>query len=141
MADEAATPDLVELTRRVFEAADRRDFDAVLASFAPDAVWDSQVLETSFAGVAAIRGFLERWSAAYDRFEVRAEDIVDFGHGVVLCVFMNKTPAAGGEGEPSLRFALVIVWADGVVMRVIGSEHLDEARAAAERLAQERADG
>jgi hypothetical protein len=137
MAEESTVPDLVELTQGVFDAADRRDFDAAVVPFAGDAVWESEVLETSFNGIAAIREFLERWSAAYDAFEVRTEDIHCFGNGVVLCVFMNRP--LDDVGEPSLRFALVSVWADGVIRRVIGSEDIAGARAAAERLAEERA--
>jgi ketosteroid isomerase-like protein len=137
-AEESTSADLVELTQRVFDAADRRDFDAAMSLLAPDAVWESEVLETSFDGLAAIREFLEHWSAAYDAFAVQTEHIHDVGSGVVLCVFMNRP--LDGVSEPSLRFALVVVWADGVVRRVIGSEDIDGARAAAERLAEELAD-
>jgi ketosteroid isomerase-like protein len=132
----ASQTDLVELTQSVFDVADRGDFDAAMIRFAPDAVWESEVLEASFSGTAAIREFLERWSAAYDAFEVRTEDIHDFGNGIVLCVFMNRP--RDGVGEPSLRFALVSVWAGGVVRRVMGSEDIARARSAAERLAEDR---
>jgi hypothetical protein len=37
MSEESTTPDLVELTRRSVEAANRRDLDAVASSFAEDA--------------------------------------------------------------------------------------------------------
>ena len=40
MSEESTTPDLVELTRGRVEAANRRDFDAMVSFFAPDAVWD-----------------------------------------------------------------------------------------------------
>jgi SnoaL-like domain len=136
MSEESTTPDLVELAQRIFDDADRRDFDGAMIPFAPDAVWESEVLETSFRGISAIREFLEHWSDAYDKFEVQTEDIEDLGNGIVLCVFMNRPLDA--VGETTLRFALVSVWANGVLRRVIGSEDIDEARAAAERLAQER---
>jgi len=139
MSEEPEIPDLVELTRHVFDAADRRDFDAVGAAFAPDAVWESHVIEATFEGRAAIREFFERWWAAYDAFDVQAEDISEFGNGVVLCVFHNDSRAPDGEREPGLRFAMVILWSDGVVARVIGEEDIDAARTAAERLAAERA--
>ncbi len=136
MSEEPTAPDLVELTQSVFDALDRRDFDDALVLFARDAVWESEVLETSFKGVAAIREFVAHWFSAYDSFEVQAEDIHDCGHGVVLCVFMNR--ASDGVGEPNLRFALVVVWTDGVVGRVIGTEDIAGARATAKRLAKER---
>lgn len=136
MAQESTNPNLVELTQRVFDELDRRDFDAAMIAFAPDAVWESEVLETSFTGTAAIREFLEHWSAAYDAFEVQAEDIDDLGNGIVLCVFMNRP--LDGVGEPSLRFALISVWEDGVLRRVIGSEDIAGARSTAVRLAESR---
>ena len=40
MAEESTTPDLVELTRRALEPANRRDFEATVSFYAPDAVWD-----------------------------------------------------------------------------------------------------
>ncbi len=138
MPEEPATPDLVELTQRAFDAVDRRDFDVALSLFAPDAVWASEVLETNFEGAPEIREFLERWSSAYEAFDVQAESIIDFGSGVVLCSLTNTRPAIDGVSEPGLRFALVIVWAEGVIRSVRGDEDLDEARAAAERLAEER---
>ncbi len=134
MAEDATTPDLVELTQRIFDAIDRRDFDAAMIAFAPDAVWESEVLEDSFNGTRQIRDFLERWSAVYDAFEVQTEDIDELGSGVVLCVFMNRPP--GDAGEPSLRFALVGVWADRVLQRVIATEDVTGARATAKRLAE-----
>jgi len=131
-----SSPDLAQLTRRAFDAVDRRDFDTALENFAADAVWESEVLETSFEGVGEIRTFLERWSLAYDAFEVQEQDISEFGGGVVLCEFVNR----GGpdELEPPLLFALVIVWRDGEIATVIGSEDVAHARAAAERLAASR---
>jgi hypothetical protein len=45
---------------------------------------------------------------------------------------------AGGTGHVRYRFARITTWADGVAIRVIGSPDIDEARAAAERLARER---
>jgi len=61
MPEESTTPDLVELTRRNFEAANRRDFDAVLSFFAPDAVWDASLSGVgigTFEGSAAVRNLM-----------------------------------------------------------------------------------
>ena len=38
MSEESTTPDLVELARHPFEAANRSDLDAVMSFYAPDAV-------------------------------------------------------------------------------------------------------
>ena len=39
------------------------------------------------------------------------------------------------------RWGLTIIWAAEMIVPVIGNTDIDEARAAAERLADERADG
>ena len=58
MAEEPATPDLVELSQRVLDATNRREFDAVASFFAPDAVFCGTEIGT-FEGTGAIGGFLE----------------------------------------------------------------------------------
>ena len=78
MSEESTTPDLVELTRRMFEAANRRDLDAAQSFYAPDAVWDAWEVGT-FEGRAAIRGFWEDWIQAYEKFEIEPEEILDLG--------------------------------------------------------------
>src|SRR5437764_15330166 len=62
MSEESTTPDLVELLRRADEAAERRDWDAVMSIFAPDAVWDQFGMHV-LDGRAAIRGYLDDGSA------------------------------------------------------------------------------
>jgi len=44
MSQKSTTPDLVELTRRSFAAANRRDWDGVMGFFARHAVWEAQEL-------------------------------------------------------------------------------------------------
>src|SRR5205814_59616 len=53
-------------------------------------------------------------------------------------VLIQKARLVGGSGEVRLRYAAVGVWADGLVVRVTNYTDVDEARAAAERLAEER---
>ena len=133
--DEYDGPDLVRLTRRVFDALAGHDFDAALELFQPDAVWESQVLETRFEGLPAIRNFMERWFKAYAAFDTQAEDVRHVGDGIVLCVFTNESRPASGNTEPRLRFALVVAWADGLVRRIVGYEDVDQASADASRIA------
>ncbi len=44
----------------------------------------------------------------------------------------------GSSGEVQLRYATVSVWEDGKLARITNHGDIDEARAAAERLAQEQ---
>jgi hypothetical protein len=136
--EESTTPDLVELARRCVEAMNRRDLDAALSYFATDAVWDaSQVGIGTFVGVAAIRSFQNDWLATFRELTVDMVEIVDMGNGVVygICVLTGRL--AGG-GEVHQRWAAVNTFVDGLIVRVEAYLNPDEARAAAERLAEER---
>ncbi len=140
MSEESTTADLVELTRRQFEAGSRRDLDAVLSFYAPDAVWEAVSLGTSFEGVAAIRGFLEDWLGAYEEFEMEPEEILDLGSGVVFVVARLTGRPVGSRGSALMRRRpLVFIWVEGLVARVTASSWgIDEGRAAAERFAESR---
>jgi ketosteroid isomerase-like protein len=63
MPEESTTPDLVELTRQAFDAANRGELDAMMSFLAPHAVFEATALGVSFEGVAAVRGVIEDWRA------------------------------------------------------------------------------
>ncbi len=141
MSEQSTTPDLVELVGRLLDAADRRDFDAIMRSFAPDAVWEAVSLGTSFEGVAAIRGFLKDWLGAYDEYEIEPEEMLDLGNGVVFVVTRLAGRPVGSSTDSTLtrRRPLVFTWVQGLVAQVTApSSDTTQARAAAERLAESR---
>jgi ketosteroid isomerase-like protein len=139
MPEEPATPDLVELTRRAFKAGSSVNLDGYLSFFAPDGVWDSsRTLGTRFEGVPAIRGFFEDWIAAYEDWETELEEALDLGNGVVLSVIHQNARPVGSTGSLGTREAFVYAWTEGVIVGVTVYPHIDEGRAAAERLAEER---
>jgi ketosteroid isomerase-like protein len=141
MPDESMTPGPVELTRRFIEAANRGDVDAMMDSYAPDAVYTSVGLGTRFDGLTAIRGQWEDWTAAYEEFSMEAEEILDLGNGAVLTVVTQTARPVGSTGSVRVRLAVVSEWVEGAVVRTSVYTDIDEARATAERLAEERADG
>jgi ketosteroid isomerase-like protein len=139
MFEESMTPDLVEITRTALEALNRRDLDAMTSFFAPDCVWDTPEGVLTFEGQAAIRGFLEEWIAAYEEFEIDAEEILDVGNEVTFAIFNQRGRLVGSSGsEVRFRSANAAVWSEGLQVRVSNYRDIDEARAAAERLAEER---
>jgi ketosteroid isomerase-like protein len=140
MPEQSTTPDLVELTRGYFEAASRRDLDAVMRFFAPDAVWETVSLGASFEGVAAIRNFFEDWLGAYEEFEMEMDEALDLGNGVVFAVTRLAARPAGSAGSALMRRRpLAFIWVEGLVARVTAyADSIDEGRAAAERLAGSR---
>jgi uncharacterized protein (TIGR02246 family) len=137
MSEESTTPDLVELVRRQFEAGNRRDLDAVTSSFAPDAVLDGRALGDHFEGRAAIRSFIEEWFGTYEELEFGLEEVRDLGKGVVFAVVTQNGRPVASAGHVRQREGWVYLWVGGLIARLTTSD-IDEARAAAERLAEER---
>ena len=139
MSEESTTPDLEEMVRRAAEAVNGRDIDALVAMFAPDGVWDASPAGLGlFEGHAAIRGLYHDWYAAYDEYEHVVDEFGDLGNGVSLAVYLERGRPRASSGFVDIRFACVVVWTDSLIERLIVYTDIDEARAAAERLAHER---
>jgi ketosteroid isomerase-like protein len=137
MPEEPTTPDLDELVREQLEAADRRELDAVMSRFAEDAVFDGRGAGTFFEGRAAIRGFLDDWFGAFEKLDFELEEVSHLGGGVVFAVVIQDGRPVGGAGHVRHREGWVFLWVGASIARLTTSD-VDEARAAAERLAQER---
>jgi ketosteroid isomerase-like protein len=139
VSQEPATPDLEEVFRRANAAVGRRDFDAALAAYRSDAVWDASATGVGvFEGPEAIRGFFEDWFLAYEDFEQVIEEFHDLGNGTTLVVLLQRARPKASRASVELRYAMVVIWSDGFILRVMSYTDIDEARAAAERLAEER---
>jgi ketosteroid isomerase-like protein len=140
MSEESTTPNPVALGRDLFAAANRRDYEAMLRRYAPDAVWDMSPLGGlgTFEGHIAIRRFWEDWYASYEEFEIEPEEERDLGNGIGFAVVIQRAHTVGNDGYVRLRYAIVAVWVEGLVARITNYSDIDEAHAAAERLAAER---
>jgi ketosteroid isomerase-like protein len=145
--DESTTPDSFKPLRRTVEAYRRGDLDEHMSSYAPDAVLDMSARGLGiFEGRAAIRGFWEAirgfWEAirgfwedyyrSFDDLKFELEQALDLGSGVMFAVVRQDARPARSGGS---------VWEEGKLVRGSSYGDVDEARAAGERLAQERADG
>ncbi|MCW3067777.1 MAG: hypothetical protein JWL67_402 [Solirubrobacterales bacterium] len=132
-------PNLEEAIRRLVEAGNRRDYDGALVTYSRDAVVDNSPVGTGlFEGREAIRGFFEDWTAAYEDFEQTAEEVRDLGNGVTFGLYFLRGRLAGSSAFVEFRYAGVSTWTDGLIERVTTYIEIDEARAAAERLAEKR---
>jgi uncharacterized protein (TIGR02246 family) len=138
MPREHTTPDMVERIRLALEGWNRGDLDATLKDFAADAIWEAVPLGETFEGKAAIRSFLEDWRSTYDEYEIRPREIRDLGNDVALVIVHQMVLPAGSAGDTRLAedWAFAFVWRCGTVVRAAARQDLDEARAAAERLAE-----
>src|SRR5271168_195589 len=140
MPDESTTPDVAELVLAYVEAWNRRDLDAAMSLFASDAVWDaSQAGVGTFEGVAAIRSFVEDWVGAYEEWESEWEEVQHLGNGVVFGVNRQDARLTGSKGKVRERYGLTLTFnAASLIVRQDVNQDIGAARAAAERLAQER---
>jgi ketosteroid isomerase-like protein len=138
MTSGSATPDLVELVRKQVEALDRDDRDGVMSSVTDDVVLEGRALGDFFEGREAIRGFLEDWFGLYEELDFELEEIGHLGGGVVFAVVTQDGRLVGSGGRIRQREGWVYLCEGGSIARLTISD-VDEGRAAAERLAQERA--
>lgn len=137
----STTSDLADLLRRATTAVNRHDFDAVMSFYAHDAAFDaSRTLFSEFRGQAAVRGIFEEWVDRYEDFEVEPEELSELGNGVLFSVMRRSGRPRGSTGRVEQREPWVYLFVAGLVAEVTIYPHaeIDEAHAAAKRLAEER---
>ena len=91
-----------------------------------------------YEGREAIRGFFEEWRGSYEDFEQVLEEFHDLGNGVTLAVIRQRGRLRSSSGFVEQRYGGVAIWSDALLERATTYNDVDEARAAAERLAAER---
>ena len=138
MPEESTTPDLVERLQRFVDATNAADFDAMASFCAHDAVYDARRVGLRLEGREAIRGFLEQWSSAYEEVKIEVQEVRDLGHGVMFTVISQHGRLPNTTAWVQEAFPAVSIWADGLIQHTASYLDIDEARAAAERLAEER---
>jgi ketosteroid isomerase-like protein len=134
------TTDVVERTLSAYGSADRGDYEAMMSFFGPDAAWDMSPMGLGlYEGAGAVRRFFEDWRGSYEEYETEAEEVLELGNGVTLAVLVQKGRPRGSDGHVQIRYAAVLQWVDGLIVRVTNYSDASEARAAAERLAESTA--
>lgn len=82
----------VETIRRLYDAIERRDADAVLALYDPDVEWDmsgypyGDMLERRSRGHSALRAFWRELYEAWESYEHECHELLDAGDHVVSIV-------------------------------------------------------
>jgi ketosteroid isomerase-like protein len=138
MSEESTTPDLVTLTQ---ELGNAKGVDATMPFYGADAMYDmSRVGLGTFEGRAAIRRFLGDWLSSYQETEDEMQETIDRGNGIVFARVRETGRPSGSPDQSRVHavYGFVFVWTDGKVARVTVYTDVDEARAAAERLAESR---
>ena len=140
MYEQPATPDLVELTRRLVEAFDGGDVDAIIDLGVRDPVLQASAIGLTFEGRQAIRAFLEDWFAAFEDLAFALQEVHDLGGDVVCAVIRQSGRPLGTTGHVQMLEAWVLECEQGLVARTTAYTDLYEARAAAQRLAESSRD-
>jgi hypothetical protein len=82
---------------------------------------------------------LEDWLGSFAEVRYEVEEFVVLDDGVVLAVVKQEGRPVGVDGQVDQREGWVICWsADGLLVRLSTHADIDEARAAAKRLAESR---
>jgi ketosteroid isomerase-like protein len=113
-----------------------------MSFYGPSPVYDVSPMGIGvFQGRTAIRRFLADWMSSYDGYQEDVLEIVDFGNGIAFAAVRESGRPTGGaiDTRTHSTYGFAIVWIDGKIARITAYPDINEARAAAERLAEERA--
>jgi ketosteroid isomerase-like protein len=140
MSEASNMPGPAELVRLQIEAVNRRDFDSLLPYASPNIVYDTSPSGFGvYEGIAAIREFIEGYWQTFDELFFELEEFSDLGNGVTFAVNRQHALPAGSSAPLQAREAHVTEWKDGLAVRITVYYDISAGRAAAERLAEERA--
>jgi ketosteroid isomerase-like protein len=127
----------VEIVRRIYEAAARRDKATVLALYHPEVEVDSSRLpearlagEEHIQGHAAIQRSFRDWYEAWESFEDECERLIDADDRVISVVTRRGRGRTSGA-ETTVPRAGVWTIREGKVVRVVWFPSVEEALEAA----------
>jgi ketosteroid isomerase-like protein len=135
MPEESSTPDPVDMIRCVFETFSRGDLEASISFFSPEAIWEG--LDVA-VGRARIRALWEDYARSAGDLQIDLKEVVDYGHGVLLALTSQTGHPQGSSYVVRAQEAYVYQCSVGLIDHVTAYPDIDEGRAAAERLAEER---
>lgn len=88
----------VEVVKRAWAAAERRDTDALFALYDPEIVWESSYgpLTGEYHGHDGVRQFFGDWMESIADFQAHAETFIDAGDAVVVGLRIRGRGRASG---------------------------------------------
>jgi uncharacterized protein len=127
----------VEIVRRVYDAAARRDTATVLALYDPDVEWDSSRVAWGdrtrgvCRGLEDLRTFYRDWYEVWESYEDDLKELIDAGgHVVSVATGRGRGRVSGVEVET--QGAGVWTIREGKIIRVVWFRTRAEALQAAE---------
>ncbi len=105
----------VELVRAMWAAYTRGDFQASLAAYAEDTVWDDTRYRPDGAvhlGRDALVEVVRTWRGAWEDYDAEAEQVLDAGDDRVAVVLRETGRGKGGGVEMTNRWGQVMTVRD-----------------------------
>ena len=115
----------VALVRRIWEAGDRRDAEAVLSAYDSEVEWDMShfplgTLSRSpvYWGHEGLRSWFREWYDAWEDARQTYDELIDAGDQVIS---VSTTKARGHASGAEVEMHVAAVWTirDGKVVRVV----------------------
>jgi ketosteroid isomerase-like protein len=123
----------VEIVRRVYEAANRGDFDAANTYIHPEIEFHTYAQSPEagvYRGKEAVRRYNEDLFAQFESIRFELEELLDAGDRVVVVTTQHAVPK-GGQQEMSVRITEVWAVRDGLLAERRSYSTKDEALEAA----------
>ena len=125
----------VEIVRRVYDAAARRDTEEILALYHPDVEWDgtrtrwAEVIPgtSQFRGHEELQKFFRMYYEMWESFEDDVQELIDSGDSVVSVVTSRGRGRASGVDVEWAGNSGVWTIRDGKVIRVVWFPSREEA--------------
>jgi ketosteroid isomerase-like protein len=108
----------VEIVRSIYEASNRRDWDAAFRDQSPDVEYTTPPrgpTAGTYRGREEIQGFYEEMSTAFEAWTTEPEELIESGDQVVVVVKVRMRPR-GSSAEIEVRNGNVWTIRDGMVI-------------------------
>ena len=115
----------VEIVRRVYEAAARRDTASVLALYDPEVELDNSALAVVgwgggvYRGHDGLRNFFREWHEAWETVDYDFNELIDASGEFVISVVSRHARGRASGADVGLDLALVWTIRDHKVCRVV----------------------
>jgi ketosteroid isomerase-like protein len=128
-----ASPQELRTVRRAYEAFNRRDVEALLATLHPEMEWHPLLGELGggvYRGHEGVRRLVSEVYETWERFRIDVDDVIDAGE---LIFALSRSRGRGRASGVEADVRLVTVWEmrDGRPLRARSYATLEEALAAA----------
>jgi ketosteroid isomerase-like protein len=111
----------VEIVRRVWEAAQRRNSEVVFGLYDPAIVWQVHYgpveLRGLYHGHEGVRQLFQQWREPFETYQEHAGTFIDGGDNVVVGIRLSGRGKASGVEVEMPRW-MVYTIRDGLVIRV-----------------------